>query len=824
VLVIAGPLLPTVQVTGAGTGIVKGYVKDGTSAPIQDALLEISSGGVVEASNSTNASGYFEIVVPEGTYDVLARATGYDGAWDTVTVVAGSAAWKNLTLQPDTVEPDITFLTASPLVNISAHNELSVSVDLVEDNLMEHAITILEPLDSQGNLKNYTIVRYYSTSDYGLPHYPFDDLQIVSGSSAIEWNATPGPVEIGDGSSTWNVYGIWPGGKLSASYYNNSNTTPRDVTAEFNVSTGALASLILGSSVEVDLADSTGRIAFYRLRIEVDLVATSPREAPALELGTEYITMDSLTANFLDTVPWGTYTLLAFARDFGFGVDGELLTFDVDTEPPVAVAGTYDPRPQFVTLQFDGTASHDNVGIVEYNWTTFDGCSCDPLFLSGPKPSYAYEGLGEHKVYLNLTDGAGNMATDVIYVMVTDGTPPIAVAGDDITVAEGEQVQFNASKSFDNVNITSYVWTFEDGGPQRLEGMVVNYTFDTMGKYNVTLNASDEAGYWSTDTLFVTVKDGTPPTADAGADITVVEGEEVFFNGSGSSDNLVVTDYIWTFDDNGLKTLFGPAPSYIFAAPGSYNVTLTVEDGVGLSDTDNLTVTVMVKTFPPEITSQPPATADEGVQYIYQAQATDADGDTLEYILTIAPGGMVIDTATGLITWTPASPHVGEQTVILEVRDGAYSTVQNWNITVRPKPAIGIRDSPDGKAVKGKILIEGTASVESGQVATVFVALDNESFVPVAGTSSWSFELDTRGLKNGWHEIRFKAVSDNGVESDVHIVRINVKNAAEEDTPNAAIFILGVILAVLIMAAAYAAVKRSRIEEEEKGEEGLEEE
>jgi hypothetical protein len=88
----------------------------------------------------------------------------------------------------------------------------------------------------------------------------------------------------------------------------------------------------------------------------------------------------------------------------------------------------------------------------------------------------------------------------------------------------------------------------------------------------------------------VTVFDA-PPVADAGPDQSIQTHTLVVFDGSGSYDDVGITLYQWDFTDFiGPQTLFGVSPSYTFDFPGSYNVTLTVMDGMGQTDSDYMFV------------------------------------------------------------------------------------------------------------------------------------------------------------------------------------------------------------------------------------------
>lgn len=83
----------------------------------------------------------------------------------------------------------------------------------------------------------------------------------------------------------------------------------------------------------------------------------------------------------------------------------------------------------------------------------------------------------------------------------------------------------------------------------------------------------------------------------------------------------------------------------------------------------------------PVITSSAPTSATEGLLYNYQSVATDADGDTLSWLLTVGPTGVTV-TATGLVSWTPSAAQLGTNNVTLQVSDGTATAQQSWVIDV----------------------------------------------------------------------------------------------------------------------------------------------
>ena len=186
-------------------------------------------------------------------------------------------------------------------------------------------------------------------------------------------------------------------------------------------------------------------------------------------------------------------------------------------------------------------------------------------------------------------------STHRVKIMGTGGldvTPPIAEAGSDQTIDEDTVFTFDGSGSTDDIGIVSYTWAFIDVTPKNLAGVQPTYTFENPGVYSVMLNVTDVAANWATDNVTITVRDVTPPIANAGSDQTVTVGTEVTFNASLSSDNVDIVTYEWNFgDETTLQT--GITTTHIYTKVGTYVVTLTVKDAAENADTDSLIVTVV---------------------------------------------------------------------------------------------------------------------------------------------------------------------------------------------------------------------------------------
>ncbi len=171
---------------------------------------------------------------------------------------------------------------------------------------------------------------------------------------------------------------------------------------------------------------------------------------------------------------------------------------------------------------------------------------------------------------------------------------------------------FDASGSTDpEGTITDYSWNFGDGSPVQDAGGTdaIQYTYATRGTYNATLTVTNNFGQTSTTTRSVTVDD--PPSAAFTPSTTVATPDAtVSFNASASapgSSGGTIIGYSWNFGDGTAVADGGGSPdaSHAFTAPGTYTVTLTTTDDLGVSTTTIERITVKAPEPPPTITVSP---------------------------------------------------------------------------------------------------------------------------------------------------------------------------------------------------------------------------
>ena len=149
-------------------------------------------------------------------------------------------------------------------------------------------------------------------------------------------------------------------------------------------------------------------------------------------------------------------------------------------------------------------------------------------------------------------------------------------------------------------------------------------------------------------------------------------------------------------DNDELTYSLAKAPSgMLLDAPSGYIVWMPGNDHVGnnsvtvvVSDrnaTANQSFTISVENVndAPNITSSPPRSASVKSLYAYDVNATDPDGDTIIYSLLEAPEGMLINSQSGLIIWTPDKGRKGSNvSVVVQANDSELATAQSFAVTV----------------------------------------------------------------------------------------------------------------------------------------------
>jgi len=398
----------------------------------------------------------------------------------------------------------------------------------------------------------------------------------------------------------------------------------------------------------------------------------------------------TMTCSFAFSAPNGSghYEFHSIACDMENNTEAPPVSRDAvcgfDDVPPVADAGLDVEVDQGSTVTFQGSGSSDNIKIVNHTWNLSYGEASHILY--GTTPSFVFELPGTYNATLTVSDAVGNLGRDSVTVLVNDADLPVANAGSDVTVNQGDMVTFNGTASYDNLGITNYTWTFSDNGTMTLHGDTPSYRFDNNGTFVITLNVTDAASNWDTDTMTVAVKeksiegekevaDSIPPTPDSGPDRVIDQGTLVTFDAAASFDNHGIASFRWSFYyNNEYIQLSGDTAVFGFHIAGIYYIVLNVSDHAGNWAIDTLILTVLDIT-PPMAYAGGSIIAHPGEAVELNASESFDNVGIVNYTWLAFHNGNVT-VLHGVVT-SIIFPRLGTYTVTLVVTDAAKNSASD---------------------------------------------------------------------------------------------------------------------------------------------------
>ena len=189
------------------------------------------------------------------------------------------------------------------------------------------------------------------------------------------------------------------------------------------------------------------------------------------------------------------------------------------------------------------------------------------------------------------------------------------------------------------------------------------------GYYAFRIEANDIIGHFSSYE-FYTGLDLHGPIADAGQDWIIQQWDYFTFDGFGSSDNIEIASYEWTFYDEGNVHLWGPNPTYRFTHEGVFEVMLTVTDNTGFTSIDFMSITVVYDVMPPQTTvTGPPSGSTVSEDTTYIAESEDDTG--VDHTEVYLDGNLVLSVQSSVVDYVldPSTIADGEHTIEFKVYD-----------------------------------------------------------------------------------------------------------------------------------------------------------
>jgi len=204
-----------------------------------------------------------------------------------------------------------------------------------------------------------------------------------------------------------------------------------------------------------------------------------------------------------------------------------------------------------------------------------------------------------------------------------------------------------------------------------------------------------------------------------------------------------------------------------FNETGTYEVTLTVTDDFG--DSDSTTKTIEVTNEPPVAVIVAPTEVIQGYDVVIRSDSYDPDGEIAVHRWSVSPSTGVMGTLEGEKS-TIWFDKPGEYTISLTVEDefGLEDTTQK-TIIVKPAIPVAYFDYSGTLKENRKIVLDASGSRTSERYPMVWEATEWQIIPPAGGSSADIKTVSSPDMKN--RTVLFKKAGD-------YKVRVRVKNSA----------------------------------------------
>lgn len=236
------------------------------------------------------------------------------------------------------------------------------------------------------------------------------------------------------------------------------------------------------------------------------------------------------------------------------------------------------------TVYGEAMDSLSDMATIRWRFDFGDGSGTDWRYRPIQRTTHSYGGSGTFAVTLLVMDDDGAICNGSGTVEVVNVAPEVTLYGPSSPVDEDEKVDITAlatdtPSDRDGLQLR---WDMDDGTLIEWSGQTeVEHAYARAGTYVVEVRARDDDGEEVLARFPVKVENRPPVVEGTQSATTVLEGEEVVFNATGSRDTpsdmeTLVIEWSW-----GSKVKTGTRVVFKFPDEGSFTVILTVTDDDG---------------------------------------------------------------------------------------------------------------------------------------------------------------------------------------------------------------------------------------------------
>lgn len=289
---------------------------------------------------------------------------------------------------------------------------------------------------------------------------------------------------------------------------------------------------------------------------------------------------------------------------------------------------------------------------------------------------------GPLNVHLIVSDSRGGRSEQRFTLQVSAASPniaPIIQSSPRLTIPAGQPWIYLISVEDPNGDPITI------NAPAKPEGMSLNSnlralnwtpTLAELGSHSVTLNVADGRGGIASQTLSVNVvaksENHNPTIVSPPSAYRATIGEPFAYDLRSADEDSDPVEWKLLESPHGasLDQRFGtlrwtPALDQL----GQQRFVISAKDPLGLEALQSFSLIVSGTNLAPSILSRPPSEAVAEDRFVYGIRAVDPENDFLTFAIVTGPAGMTIDSARGIVRWTPTLGQLGAANATIEVSD-----------------------------------------------------------------------------------------------------------------------------------------------------------
>jgi gliding motility-associated-like protein len=280
----------------------------------------------------------------------------------------------------------------------------------------------------------------------------------------------------------------------------------------------------------------------------------------------------------------GEYEVMLVAVDpGGCGSDTASVTVEVVLPEPMQLS--FDLEEVYQCGETTVNCVSTSPGDLVFIWWTSDNVS-----YYGPEMEHTFTEPGTYEIRFYGLDPLGCVEPDsIVVIVVVDPVEPVTAEFDLLADMDCNGTTVQATTTNNSTDLT-YAWVMGDGNTYSVPEVI--HLYDTPGSYSVQLTVTDNSGCNDPMTWTEDIEVQAPPYLVADFQMESVQtcgSMEVMLMNTSAGQPV---DIIWDMGNG--DELTGEAVAYTYEEPGTYTITLTINDpaSCNLTDTESTTVTV----------------------------------------------------------------------------------------------------------------------------------------------------------------------------------------------------------------------------------------